>query len=491
MSQRNGFHFLFATVCAFLGAFGHAGYARAQQPNMVLLAQRLSREPIKVDLRPTARAYREGQVVRIEVTLRDQHDEVVPSPNATEIEISETDPNNKISTQKVNFNRGEEIQYFEFTANEPGLYRIVAREAHLRPGSYFVLVGRVAHHSAHGSPLVPGIFRAAVERSGELRPVALRWASAQSPDAQTGNPPPSSSPQLMFLVPDGGHEFLADGVDPALLQVFYMSPDGSGAPTDIKVWLSWSNGVLDPKPLIIRKGETWGEANLRSKWPVDAQVKIISSSPPYPVVGTTEYAVKFGPPIYGVAAVVPENLPLVDTGTVTAQLLGPNNVPVNADKSIPVTFELNSSKIRLASASKEVEIQKGSSAVSILLVPMEIGEAQLKVSIPDRPTATYPVRVTGLVVILLCLAGGIIGGLCAFDAFKGSLFWRIFLGVVGGAVLTWIYVFVGLPQTTWAIAHSVISALFVSIVGGYMGLQVLDFAAKGMGLLEGKQQPKP
>jgi uncharacterized membrane protein YeaQ/YmgE (transglycosylase-associated protein family) len=177
---------------------------------------------------------------------------------------------------------------------------------------------------------------------------------------------------------------------------------------------------------------------------------------------------------------------LVDTGTVTAQLFGPGNVPVKTDRDIPVTIAFNSPTVRLGLASKEIEIKKDTSAVAVPLIPLELGKANLQVSIPNRPTETYPVTVTGLTVILLCLAGGVIGGVCAFDAFKGSLFWRIFLGIVGGAVLTWLYVFVGLPHTSWSVAHNLISAMFVSVLGGFMGLHVLNLAAKQLGFMSEK-----
>lgn len=481
MSQKKGSHLLFAAAIAFWVLCGCAGLAAAQQLPLLLTAQRFSHGPVKVEIRPTARTYHVGQVVTMKVTLLDVRDKVVPSPRAITVEVSETDPAGRTSKGRVSFKSGDTMEHYGFTASRPGLYRITASQAHLRPGSYAVFVGGAAHQQARGTGWARGVWRAAVDRPSGFRPVALHRPLPESVGVPAGNAQVPASPQLMLLVPGQGHEFLADGIDPALIQVFYMSSSGDGAPTDITVWLNWSNGVLSPKPLVIHKGRNSAEASLRSKWPVNARIKIFSSSPAYPIVGTTEYTVKFGPPIYGIVAVVPEKLPLVDTGTVTAQLLGPGNVPVKTDKDIPVTIALNSPTVRLASASKHIEIRKNTSAVAIPLIPQELGNAKLEVSIPDRPTETYPITVTGLTVILLCLAGGVIGGVCAFDAFKGSLFWRIFLGIVGGAVLTWLYVFVGLPQVSWSIAHNLISALFVSVLGGFLGLRVLDFAVKQFG----------
>jgi hypothetical protein len=70
---------------------------------------------------------------------------------------------------------------------------------------------------------------------------------------------------------------------------------------------------------------------------------------------------------------------------------------------------------------------------------------------------------------------------CRWLETKGSWFWRVFLGILGGAVLTWMYVFLALPNVGVNLAHSIISVFFVSVVGGYLGITVLDLAAKRFG----------
>ncbi len=84
-------------------------------------------------------------------------------------------------------------------------------------------------------------------------------------------------------------------------------------------------------------------------------------------------------------------------------------------------------------------------------------------------------------VVGLCLGGGMAGGLAAYNKFKGSWFWRLFLGILGGAVLTWMYIFLALPNVGGNLAHNIISVFFVSVVGGYLGITVLDLAAKRFG----------
>ncbi|PYT72249.1 MAG: hypothetical protein DMG42_14780 [Acidobacteria bacterium] len=93
------------------------------------------------------------------------------------------------------------------------------------------------------------------------------------------------------------------------------------------------------------------------------------------------------------------------------------------------------------------------------------------------------VEVSIWLVVTLCLIGGAIGGIAAKDTLKGSIWWRIFIGIVGAIVLVWLCVFAVVPRTHSMIAHSLISVFVVGIVGGYAGTRVLDFAAKRFGVL--------
>jgi hypothetical protein len=84
-------------------------------------------------------------------------------------------------------------------------------------------------------------------------------------------------------------------------------------------------------------------------------------------------------------------------------------------------------------------------------------------------------------ILGLCLGGGLAGGLAAYNKFKGSWIWRIFLGILGGAVLCWLYVYLALPNVEANIAHNTLSVFFVALLGGYGGTSILDFAAKKFG----------
>jgi len=501
MRSRNMSPVPFTAMIGLLSVLGSGGPGASPQAPMAQQAQLAAQGPMKVDVKSLVKVHRVGDPVGLEITLRDAYDQAVPAPARTTIVVETTSPSGKKSSAMVYFQPGESIQRFQFSATEEGLIRITARQAdnELREGGYVVLVGKPAAKPKSGKAKVVKPHAARWVGSGWLaaagplrdaRPVALRWAFPPDPqEPGTGSQDQSAptSPRLLFQVSGGGHEFLADGHDAARILVFYMSPDGSGAPTEIRVWLTWSNGELDPQPLRIQPGETLGEATLRSEWPMEARIALVSSSPAYPVEGTREYTVRFGPAIYGISVRGPQRLSLVDNGMVVAEFYDPRGYPIQTATKRTMTFTPISSTVRLLPM--RVDIEPGGSLATVLVFPAGLGRAELNVSTPGYKSVAHVVEVTGLTVILLCLGGGIIGGVCAFNALQGSLPWRIFLGVVGGAVLAWLYVYLALPKTESRIAHNLVSVLFVSILGGYLGLQALDFAARQVGLVRG--EPKP
>jgi len=522
----------FTGIIVLLFSIGCPGLAAAPQARMERQAQLAARGPMRLGVKPLAKVYRVGDRVELQITLLDAYDQPVAASARIEVMVETVSPSNKKNTATVNFQPGESVQSFKYFATEEGLIRITVRhkDNQLREGYFAVLVSkpiarpkpvktkfngpnafsypglRWPDAGGYRSEVRPAALRwvsfsdpnerstgwpVAAGRNAELHPITLRWDSLpdpQDPGSGTPNQPGPAGPRLLFHVPGaqdsgGGPEFLADGRDGAQILVFYMSPDGSAAPTNIHVWLTWSNGELDPQPLMIRQGESFGVAKLRSRWPVEARIEFVLSAPPYPLEGARRYAVKFGPPIYGISVVGSQRLSLVDSGMLLAELFDNDGNPVQTTTRRTVTFTPISPKLRLLPT--QADILPGSSSTTAAVLPVGLGHAKLNVSTPGYKSVIVEVEVTGLSVILLCLAGGIAGGFCAFNAFKGSLLWRIFLGVIGGAILSWLYVYVALPKVDSRIAHNLVSVLFVSIIGGYLGIQALDLAAKQLGIVPG------
>jgi len=87
----------------------------------------------------------------------------------------------------------------------------------------------------------------------------------------------------------------ADGIAFARVQIFYMADTPPA--TDIKVWVSPSNGDISANPIIISKNQLMGEAHWTSKSPIAAaKLSIVTTNPKVPFAGSTEATVIFGAP---------------------------------------------------------------------------------------------------------------------------------------------------------------------------------------------------
>ena len=116
-----------------------------------------------------------------------------------------------------------------------------------------------------------------------------------------------------------------------------------------------------------------------------------------------------------------------------------------------------------------------------MILPSWVGKGSIFIT-ADRLKATiHPVEVIGASVIMVCLIGGLVGGLISFLESGGAWYTRLIVGVAAGVVLSWAYVFGILQSVDSAIAHNYISVLVVSILGGYVGIKTLDFVLKRLG----------
>ncbi len=484
----------------------------AEQHQMRGAARQSALEAMKVDVRPVAQGRHIGEEVPVEVSLRNANNEPVKATKDTRIEVEAIGQDGKAQRQKVEIKAGETSKTVNVDAERVGVITVKAREAddRLLHGSASVLVRPKAKQPQPDSVAPPRtpikIKKAAPARTKPIafqntqpryapavyqtlfggyfnRPQVLlaAWSSDDLPRSESSSPRTTRVyGKLMLQVSDRDEGFLADGKDQVKVSAYYLSEDGEKAPTDIQVWLRWTNGELSPQPLIIRRGDDAAEATWTSRWQANASVSLVTSSPRYEVDGPKAFSVKFVPPIYGIALKGPGRLSLVDNETLFAQFYDPQGNPIQTATKRSVTFINKSPKIHLNPLTRVVEA--GSSEASTLLLPAALGTSEVEASTPGYKSVIHVVAITGGMVIALWLAGGVAGSLCAFYKYRGSLLWRILTGVITAAVLTWGYVYGALPVTDAAIAHNILSVLFVSVLGGYLSIAGLDYVAKKLKL---------
>jgi len=459
-------------------------------------ARRAAQKPMKLDVHAIKQGAHVGDRVPVVVTLLDESNHPATWNRQCQVEVAVTGPSGKAQKYTVALAPGQSSAQVSIDASELGLLSLKAREISdtLLPGGNSLLVSPKATLKKAGKAKKSTVLYSPAKESAHLLTIAARISesleSLATPqgdgqgqvEASQASAP--SSPSLMLTNSSGKDEILSDGKDFARIQVYYIDPEGGAAPSDIKVWLTWTNGVLDPgQPLIIKKGDVAAEAHWNSLSPVDAALSIANSAPKYLVAGNTKLQVSFVPPIHGIAPTSPNplTLSLVDCEPVVAQLFDQQGRPVQTSKLRHITFVSSNPSLHLDPESSD--IAPNQSTTSVFLIPTWSGVSNLDVWTPGYDHQTIEVRVTMWLVLLLCLSGGIAGGIAAKDALKASVAWRIFVGILGAVVLVWICVYAVLPRTHSVIAHNLVSVFVVGIVGGYGGTRVLDFAGKKLGYM--------
>jgi hypothetical protein len=455
-------------------------------------AQIAARGPMKLEVRPITQSVRIGGKVSVEVSLRDASNQPVVWNQQAQVELDVSGASGKTEKYTLTIPPGQSAAQLTFDASEVGLLSLKAHEANgtLLPGGNSVLVNR-AKPVNKALRVKPSAYQP-IPASKPKRPLskiswristllAARTPTEQVPSETTPAVPPIA--ELLLTNSSGKDEILADGNDFARIQVYFMDPEGNGAPANIKVWLTWSNGELRPQPLVIKRGESFAEARWVSHSPIDATVSVVTSAPKYASEGSRELKVLFAPPIYGIAPSSPNplRLSLIDSQPIVAQFFDSQGRTVQTNKPRRVTFVSSNPALHLDPSS--FEVQPKESGATIFLLPTWSGHSTLDIWTPGYDHQTVLVEITMWLVLTLCLSGGVVGGIAAKDAIKGSIIWRIFVGILGAIVLVWFCVFSVLPQTHSVMAHNLVSVFVVGIVGGYGGTRVIDFAAKKLGYL--------
>jgi hypothetical protein len=413
-------------------------------------------------------------------------------------------PSGKSVSQTVLIRKGQSAAAFEFSADEPGVTTISASpppQSGARSDKTEVVVRPTqkmanAKKSKMSSLLLPqdeqGRSRS-LHLSRSSQPVfkLARFDLAEPPgqDGQHGGNQAVAAkklPALRISVGDVGGDYVANGKDSVQITATYESEDLSPAPTDIHVWFRWDFGKLDPpQPLVIAKGTFTGKTALTSASPTDVHFKFDSSTPHYRAQGDTDCTFHFVP--FGAALTGPDQLSIVDNPQITIVFFDEDQKPVAPGRSWQVNLSSKQSKLHFAPQS--FQVAPNSPTTTSALYPVSFGSDTVGVVVEHYTPLPLPIRITGWMVLGLCLGGGLAGGLAAYNKFKGSVLWRMFLGILGGSVLCWMYVFLALPTVSNGIAHSLVSVLFVAIVGGYLGTSVLDWAATKFGFVKGVSEP--
>jgi hypothetical protein len=450
-------------------------------------AELVATRPVKIRLTLLTPEASVGSQLRVGITVLNARDEPVTVNSDWECEVSVHFPSGRIAQQTVSIKKGGDRAQSELTADEAGLTSIVIRpvseptvrsdkiEVIVRPAKGTKkrkLVGALAAFGEHYTYASREETRSASPRLETASLVSGIGIAARTPPSQTGG---QSAAVLHLSWSDPSGNYRANGKDAAEMTVTFESPDLSPAPSDIHVWFRCTSGSLSPpQPLVIKRETFQAQAQLTSLSPADVHFAFVNSTPAYLPEGDTDSTIHFIPA--GAALIGPDKLSVVDNTPIMVVFYDAQNNPVAPARNWKVTLRSSQSKLRFAPQS--FEIQANSPLGSSALFPVSWGNDTVQAVVADYAVQPLKIVITGWLVLGLCLGGGIAGGLAAYDKFRGSWAWRIFAGVLGGAALCWVYIYLALPNVDVNIAHNTFNVFFVALIGGYAGTASLDFAAK-------------
>ncbi len=255
----------------------------------------------------------------------------------------------------------------------------------------------------------------------------------------------------------------------------------AGAPQDITVRLLNDDGTLTPSEVVIPKGAFSGSARLTSDHVGKVTVELLGAAPGVHMLGPPRLEVAFGAPVTGLAlSASPPRINFFETAEVVVRLLNPEGRPVATDepREVFVTLEAGGGQLEQSSLS----FAGGVVEQRLRFSPTRGGVATLAAASPELLTVRTDITVEWPLAALLASAvGGLLGGLLAYWLEKGQ-WWRIVMGLVTGFMLYWAAVFAGLEWVSPAVALNPLSAVAISIIGGWLGAKVFAPLLKRLGV---------
>jgi hypothetical protein len=469
----------------------------------------------------------EGQSAEIEVGLRSSSNEQALAPKDLIVQLELRTASGSVTRSNVTIKAGTSSSKVSFPLRGAGLFEIQAQQRELRMGTTFLKVrpasgvGREPSSARSEPPVTtrlpsPPVTRTTPERLETRRlesparvekratevaradqPRAVRPKTgsstasapggatrpASAPTSAAPGAPTSAGPGADVTVRCESSRPLANGKDPATIRAVWTGA-GDATTKDIRVFYSVQNGgKLEPDTLLLPKGQYESKAVLTANRAGLVTVERVNTKPGVTVDGINPLKIQFAPPIVGQQLHITERITLVDNPQLTVRLVDEQGKPVSTDEPRQVKLLIESGAGKLK---KEVlTIASNTYEASTEFRPYTPGSVKFLASTEGLLDATAPLKVTWP-VLLLCVSGvgGLAGGLLAAWVRKEELLsHRLITGLITGFVFYWAALFltgfVGLPRV---LVLNLLSAIALSVIGGWLGIEVFTLVLKRLGL---------
>jgi hypothetical protein len=428
--------------------------------------QTAEKKPVKMKVEVPGKNFRAGEPVEIHVTCLDSENNAVQVKQDYTITLLAHLPSGKVDTAKVRIPAGAATQKISLKFSDSGIVHLQAQHDRLMRGETFLRVKAKSKESGAAKPKQNN----GAMNGGESFVLAAREHAA-----------PQTAKHTLTLRYSPQRPLLADGKDQATIQAFVLDNDDSTA-AEIRVRLFNSGGSLTPQPLVIPPGEDVGSAILTSKDVQNITVEYVSAAPPVALEGEAKMQIPFGPDITQIVleASQPE-IPLVDRADLIVKLRNSEGNPVATDVPRKVSFTITAGRGDIEA--KELTIAAGGFEARTSFRPTWRGRVQISAATPNLQIAEVIITVT-LPVLALALSalGAALGGVIAYWREQNAQWWRIAIGLVTGFVFYWAFVFGVLPLISREIVLNPLSALALSVIGGWLGTETFNMILKRLGL---------
>ena len=464
---------------------------------MAQVAQQYAWRPVRADILPQSQGTKIGDSVVVRIELLDANGKPTNALQNTPLVVHAVEPSGKVQEMKLEVPSGTSSTEFKFQAAEPGLTKMTVSnpENQVLESSNYVLITPRSRHAKPSSSSKSKVAPAKKVFSNpptsqvyghahvaNVRLVSLAFDELQD-NGNAAAAAEAAGPRIMLQV-SGEHDsnVRADNVNFERVSVYYM--DSAPSQTAIKVWLTWNHGAIEPNPLVIEKGNYTAEAHWTSGSPVkNATVSIARIEPAVAVQGESSAQINFVEPVSGVAFFnPPASMSVVDEYDLHARFydIAGNFVRTSDKRSVAVSTSNPILKFKPASQDTDWDFDTN-------LTPTGWGKAQIEVATPGYPPFEHTLVVTYMGVLLLCIAGGLLGSLGDIltnsSAARGwRILGRLMVGTLAALLCSWAYVIVGLPEVPAGILHSRIAAFGVSIASGWAGIIAVRRVAKWLGM---------
>lgn len=463
--------------------------AQGQMQQYRMRVAKANSEPFKVEVQPAQQGVRPGAATAIRIELRSAANQPVNAVQPTTLEVKVKSPTRPEQVQKVVIPANAYSATISLTPAEAGLWKLEAREVndHLKSGSNFLMVSAPAPAKAPAPKEArPMRRKTAAPKASPTpkaflsRPRLVLAAYGFEPPQEAVPPQPAEQPGIILTVSgEGDGKVRADGISPARVSVFLMAPH----PTPVRVWLAVSHGQLKDSLVTIPAGQVVADVDWTSTTPAaQAKVSITQMNPRIAGSEVASATVDFVDPIVAISfANPPSRINIVEKATLAVRFVDKNATPIPAHSPLSYRFSANSAKLRVVPAADQTK--PGSIDFSTDVTPSALGTVTLEAAVEGLPPVRQSIEITGTLLLLLCALGGAAGGLVNhFDRKQKGLLASVVTAVIVSLPITWLYVWVGLPNLNAAFLHNQLSAVMVAIIGGAAGASGLKTAAKRFGL---------